>query len=222
MDFVFNTGIQSDRVMLLSIFVDKTLLENNTALADALKEIYTQKADEHNKRIQSNPFYDAGFDLFNPLAITISDPTQMVTVGYGIRTSAKQSILQRPCNCCRTNENDESVHSCWKPTAFPSPFQLCPRSSITKTPLHMANSHGIIDSGYRGELIAKFDVVRGSIPVEPFVVLDQYTRLTQIVAPNMCPIVVKIVECVDDLDDSSSSTMLLRGDGGFGSTGSGI
>ena len=36
-------------------------------------------------------------------------------------------------------------------------YMLLPRSSITKTPLRLANSVGIIDIGYRGELIAKVD-----------------------------------------------------------------
>ena len=36
-------------------------------------------------------------------------------------------------------------------------YMLVPRSSITKTPLRLANSIGIIDKSYRGELIAKVD-----------------------------------------------------------------
>ena len=33
-------------------------------------------------------------------------------------------------------------------------YYLYPRSSISKTPLRMSNSTGIIDAGYRGEIIA--------------------------------------------------------------------
>jgi hypothetical protein len=36
------------------------------------------------------------------------------------------------------------------------PFYLYPRSSISKTPLMLANHTGIIDSGYRGNLIGAF------------------------------------------------------------------
>jgi len=34
---------------------------------------------------------------------------------------------------------------------------LFPRSSISKTPLMLRNSVGVIDSGYRGEIILKFN-----------------------------------------------------------------
>ena len=33
---------------------------------------------------------------------------------------------------------------------------LFPRSSISKTPHHLRNSVGVIDSGYRGEIMVKF------------------------------------------------------------------
>lgn len=36
---------------------------------------------------------------------------------------------------------------------------LVPRSSITKKDLHLPNSIGIIDSGYRGEIIFKYTVI---------------------------------------------------------------
>ena len=47
-----------------------------------------------------------------------------------------------------------SLGICTEPSCA---YMLVPRSSITKTPLRMANSIGIIDRGYRGELIAKVD-----------------------------------------------------------------
>ena len=34
---------------------------------------------------------------------------------------------------------------------------LFPRSSISKTPLSLRNSVGVVDSGYRGEIMLKFD-----------------------------------------------------------------
>ncbi len=34
---------------------------------------------------------------------------------------------------------------------------LFPRSSVSKTDLRLCNSVGVIDSGYRGEVIVKFD-----------------------------------------------------------------
>ena len=39
-------------------------------------------------------------------------------------------------------------------------YYLIPRSSISKTPLRMANSIGLIDGGYRGEIMAVCDNIR--------------------------------------------------------------
>ena len=90
------------------------------------------------------------------------------------------------------------------------PYYLYPRSSISKTPLMMANSVGIIDSDYRGEIMAK---VR-NIPLVPSendkYLIKEGTRLFQICSPDLSPIKVKIVK---ELTETS------RGEGGFGSTG---
>ena len=39
-------------------------------------------------------------------------------------------------------------------------YYLLPRSSISKTPLRMANSIGLIDGGYRGEIMAVCDNIK--------------------------------------------------------------
>jgi len=85
------------------------------------------------------------------------------------------------------------------------PYLLVPRSSISKTPLRMSNSIGVIDFQYRGSLIAMVDnhsdqdyeVKRGQ-------------RYFQIISPTMEPI---SFELTDKLAETS------RGSGGFGSTG---
>jgi dUTP pyrophosphatase len=69
----------------------------------------------------------------------------------------------------------------------------------------MANSVGIIDAGYRGNIMAK---VRNMSSSET--PINQGEKLFQICSPTLEPIKIKIVE---KLTDSS------RGDGGFGSTG---
>jgi len=93
------------------------------------------------------------------------------------------------------------------------PFDLVPRSSISKTPLMLANSIGIIDRGYRGEIIA---AVRCYLDRNHASTMDrmEYSvmkgdRLFQIVAPDRKPIIVCVV-------DELSSTE--RGANGFGST----
>jgi len=84
-------------------------------------------------------------------------------------------------------------------------YLLVPRSSIAKTPLLMANSIGIIDAGYRGEIIgAVYNTSK-----EDYVV-EAGTRLFQIVLPSLEPFDVEIVS---DLSET------VRGEGGFGSTG---
>jgi dUTP pyrophosphatase len=70
----------------------------------------------------------------------------------------------------------------------------------------LANHTGIIDSGYRGSLIA---AIR-SLQFNTYTV-DPGTRLVQICHPTLCPIYVVVVN-EDELSTSE------RGDGGFGST----
>ena len=86
-----------------------------------------------------------------------------------------------------------------------SHFWLAPRSSIFKTPLMMANSMGVIDKSYRGELMAP---VRSNGPEYN---VQAGERLFQVVAPDMGWI--RSVKIVDSLPDT------VRGEGGFGSTG---
>ena len=84
-------------------------------------------------------------------------------------------------------------------------YYLFPRSSISKTPLRLANSIGLIDGGYRGEIVAMVD----NIYNEDYEVKEG-ERYFQLVAVDSSPIEFEIV---DELSISS------RGEGGFGSTG---
>jgi len=84
-------------------------------------------------------------------------------------------------------------------------YYLLPRSSISKTPLRMANSIGLIDGGYRGEIMAMCDNIKAiSYSAE----IGQ--RLFQLVAADSSPISYELVQ---ELSQTS------RGTGGFGSTG---
>ncbi len=84
-------------------------------------------------------------------------------------------------------------------------YYLFPRSSISKTPLRLANSIGLIDGGYRGELVGMVD----NIYDEDFHI-KRGERYFQLVAVDSSPIEF---ELVTELSKSS------RGEGGFGSTG---
>lgn len=85
------------------------------------------------------------------------------------------------------------------------PYLLIPRSSISQTPLRMSNSIGLIDGGYRGELIAYCDNVK-----ERAYTVKCGQRLFQLVSIKDSSLEFEIV------DELSRST---RGEGGFGSTG---
>ena len=84
-------------------------------------------------------------------------------------------------------------------------YYLYPRSSISKSSLRMANSTGIIDAGYRGNIMVAVD----NIDNEPYT-NEKGTRLFQICGPTLEPITMDIV---DELSNSE------RGSNGFGSTG---
>lgn len=87
-----------------------------------------------------------------------------------------------------------------------SHFTLEPRSSIYKTGFIMANSRGIIDRSYRGQLMAPVVSVGSKLNS-----VEKGTRLFQIIAPALG--YIKEVAYVDSLPET------LRGEGGFGSTG---
>lgn len=84
-------------------------------------------------------------------------------------------------------------------------FYLFPRSSISKTPLRLSNSIGIIDYGYRGNLIAAVD----NVSDEDYKIVSG-SRLFQICSNTLDPI---SFELIDELSQTE------RGEGGFGSTG---
>lgn len=80
-----------------------------------------------------------------------------------------------------------------------------PRSSIRQTDLFMANSVGVIDSGYRGEIFITFNVKKGA--TRWYQVGDRIAQLVIMPVP-----LVKYVE-VDELSETE------RGIAGHGSTG---
>jgi dUTP pyrophosphatase len=98
----------------------------------------------------------------------------------------------------------------------PSGYYLYPRSSIVKTPFRLSNSVGIIDSGYRGELMAVVDNIN-AVNVDMKDCISQHlppmSRMFQICSPTLEPFMVQIVSGEEKLG------LTERGSGGFGSTG---
>ena len=86
---------------------------------------------------------------------------------------------------------------------------LFPRSSVSKTSMSLANSVGVIDSGYRGEVMLKYkDIGKPSSIQVVYKAGDRVGQLMIIPHPD-----VEFIEA-DELSITD------RGSGGFGSTGS--
>lgn len=83
-----------------------------------------------------------------------------------------------------------------------------PRSSICHKHLQLSNSVGVIDSGYRGEIKAKFNLINdGSGHFEVYKIGERIAQLIIMPYPEVT------FEEVDELSDSD------RGTGGYGSSG---
>lgn len=143
--------------------------------ADDVKQLYTLQ--EHPPR----PGDDVGWDLHCTEDV-ILEPNQTHMLDFGVSVS------------CTTDCG-----------VTPVPLLLMPRSSISKTPLRLANSIGLIDPNYRGNIKAAVDH-RGSDPYT----IKKGDRLFQLVA---MPSKAMKWSVVDSLNETE------RGDCGFGSTG---
>lgn len=136
---------------------------------------------------RTNHYDDAGLDLYTVDDIVVP-AYGMATIDFGIR-------------CMRISQTQMGS------VASKCGYFLAPRSSISNTPLRMANSIGIIDAGYRGNIMAKVDNISG----EDYTIRAN-TRLFQICMPDLGPFTVQI---------GAVSKNTERGAGGFGSTGAG-
>lgn len=167
----------------------KLYVDNNN---DLLNE-YRERINEHNSSFINKTFADSGFDVLVP----------QQTI-FATDIDSKFIDMQIKCEMVYCEVDYDRLTTC--------AFTTHPRSSISKTPLMLANHTGIIDSGYRGSLIGAFRWLRSSTYVLSQYVVDRYTRLLQICHPTLCPIYVVLV----DASDLSTSE---RGANGFGSTG---
>lgn len=149
-----------------------------------LKEQYVAAAAKYNA--QPLDQRDSGFDLFcqEEVYSTWSGPTMFLRFGVESACATMGGL-----GCA---------------------YWLMPRSSMSKTPFMCANSMGLIDIGYRGNLMG---AVRQVQPLEGLQTIAKGTRLFQAVSGSAVP--WSAVHVVDELPGSAT----LRGTGGFGSTG---
>lgn len=181
----------------LKIFLDKKQFENETEYNNTLK-LYKDKINTHNYSVKNSMYPDSGFDLFTPKKTLINNKG-VTKINMGV--IAAMFII---------NKLDDKQYE------IPCGYTMYPRSSISKTPLRISNSVGIIDSGYRGNLIGAFDYYCTPYSTlndkEQYINKDQ--RLLQICHPALLPFEVDMVYDVEkDLGKTE------RGAGGFGSTG---
>ena len=150
---------------------------------DYLYRLYSEHSTFHEG--------DSGLDLFFPNDVVIQ-PNETVRINLGISCSATKNNIN-----LNNNNNIEIIE-------LPTSWYMYPRSSISNTSLRMSNSVGIIDAGYRGNLMVSLDNIKS----EPYFI-EKGTRLFQICSPDLSPINFEIVNNLDSTD---------RGSNGFGST----
>ena len=188
---------------------------------------YKQKVEEHNRKVLAgatdapDATTDSGFDLFMP--------TNGEEYGYGVENLLSRQFITNPGITSSVGVDGArglnlGVRCCMragKSAPAPCGFYLYPRSSISKTRMRLANSVGIIDAGYRGDLIAAVDTIGffGSTDIwhiwkETLSPIKKYDRYFQVCAPDLTPFLVHIVDAEHELSPPTN-----RGHGGFGSTG---
>jgi dUTP pyrophosphatase len=158
-----------------------------------LVELYIDHIHKHNQAMLTQEYPNSGFDLFVPEEVRFTKPFQ--TKMIDLQVKAEMLICDT-----RTDAEEKTA------------FYVFPRSSISKTPLMLANHTGVIDSGYRGFLMGAFRWLTDTTDTNEMYVVEKHTRLLQITVPTLQPVLVILV----DEDDLSNTE---RGEGGFGSTG---
>ena len=142
---------------------------------DLLKSYYTTDAPK-------GTLFSSGMDLICPVDLIIPKKSLGFKIKFGI--------------ACQPDMTRE---------VLPHGYWLLPRSSISKSPLRLANSLGLIDYDYTGELMAKVD----NLSDEDYIV-SPGDKLFQICMPSLQPFTYEVVDKLEETE---------RGSGGFGSSG---
>jgi len=143
-----------------------------------IEELYT----EHDRAYK----HDAGYDLIIP-DDTMCLPRQVTFIDHKISAEMK------------------ALHE--EGTTYYVSYFIIPRSSISKTPLMLANSIGLIDAGYRGNLLAPLF----NWSDEPYMI-EAGTRLFQVILPSLEYFKVEFIKSFESLSFTE------RGENGFGSS----
>ena len=198
-------------VYILYIYIDPNLPQN-------IKDNYIEKMNKHNEKVdqfihlhRNNSVFskninnvnmnlycfDAGFDLFN-----IDD----IDIDYQFIQNNNTIIIDHKIICAMTFNN-----------YYVSYYLYSRSSTATKTPLRLANSVGIIDSGYRGTIKAAFDFNLAYFNnINKKYSIQSNSRYVQITPPDLSNFPMRVI-IVDDINELGGNTS--RGNLGFGSTG---
>ena len=136
-----------------------------------------------------------------------SKGTVLVDAGFDILCTKGQTITA----CSLSNKINHDVQCSMMFKNRFCGYYLFPRSSMgSKTPLRLSNSIGIIDAGYRGNIMSVVD----NNDRENDYQLQAGQRITQICPPNMkYPIWPQLFLGKYEIDSTK------RGENGFGSSG---
>ena len=157
--------------------------------------VRAERTDTHEHWFHSPR--DTGFDLFTPIANVVPALTT-VKIDLGISVAAYEETETPPASAQEPLRVTSS-----RPLAL---FLIVRSSTGAKTPIRQANAPGLIDQGYRGNIMAAVDNTSSDSYTA-----SMYSRLFQLMACDGVPF--DEIRFVEDLVSTD------RGRGGFGSTG---
>ena len=193
-------------------------------------QLYKSNVGKHNQSMHpQNHYFDSGFDIFQPKNDHGILGKKTYKVDLGIQTAmynVNNEVMGKQPSAHYFTDNDnwaelitfpqELVENftdfCEGGQAKAEPYVIHPRSSIYKKSFRLANSTGIIDSGYRGNLAAVIDNDDdfGKHSDENRNVLVESERYFQICRADLQRFYIQIVQVLP---------ITVRGENGFGSTG---
>jgi len=158
----------------------------------------------HQTLISNNIRLDSGVDIPTPKDVVVP-PKEKIRIDLVVGAVCLRLYHKPPIY-------GQVIHNI-EPNEFPWAFYLCARSSITKTPLILVNSIGIIDVSFRESLVA---VVLNQSDY-PYII-KKGTALFQLICPDLSPPEFEFIRGNDDRAYKYfNTTMSARGS--FGSTG---
>lgn len=195
--------------------------ENALASVEALKNmlkdsIYGDKEYTGNKKVLIETIVGKIFDIFDTavekyhsyaieLPMTVDAGATVPT--YAHDSDAAADLYATETQTLGPHTNGNKIHTGIK-IQLPEGWLalILPRSSMgAKTPLRLSNSVGLIDSGYRGEIMAMYDNIS-----DDYYTIGSGDRIAQMLVMPSYRFLPKVVDILTDSD---------RGEGGFGSSG---